>query len=319
MTWPGPLPPVDAAGRAAATPLGLDLRTPRRMDAAATAWAAALECAVTVRPLPGPPPPRRVLHAAAGWRTAQGGAGRLLVDAHLLAGALGVLGGAPPRALGPVPLSPAEEGLFAYLALAWLADLPSAPALDWIHGGDPIWPAPRDGTPAVDWQVELGGRRGVARWCLPPEAAASAPPGPDLPLPLSVRFEPVRLGLGVRLRPGDRVPIPRVVRLHAAWGPLPLLLRWRDGAPRIPPVHEVSPVNDPPTLETLPVRLEVHLADVVLTAGQLAALTPGATLALALDDPPLVRLRAGDRVVATAALVEAEHGVALQIVRVTLD
>ena len=66
-------------------------------------------------------------------------------------------------------------------------------------------------------------------------------------------------------------------------------------------------------------QLDAHLADVVLTAGQLAALTPGATLPLSLADPPIVRLRAGDRVVATAALVEADGGVALQIVRVTLD
>lgn len=321
MTWPGPLPPVDTAAQAAASRLGRDLRTGHRMDAAAAAWAAALECAVAVRLLPEPPPVRRVIHAAAGWRTAGGQPGRLLVDAHLVAGALGVLGGTPARALGPVPLSPAEEGLFAYLALAWLADLPGLPALDWIHGGDLLWPAPQDGVPAVEWQVEVADRRGVVRWCLPraPGDLASIPPTPETPLPLGLWFDPVRLALGARLRPGDRVPLSARVRLIGAAGPIGPALRWRDGAPIVPPADEVSPVDDSMTLEALPVRLDVRLAEVVLTAGQLAALTPGATLPLRLDDPPLVQLRAGDRVVATAALVEAEGGVALQIVRVALD
>jgi flagellar motor switch/type III secretory pathway protein FliN len=320
VIWPTRLAPVDGGARAAATPLGRALRTPDRADAAARAWAAALECAVRVQPSPGAPPPRRVPCAAAGWRTATGAAGRLLVDAHLLAGALQVLGGAPAGAAGPVPLSPAEEGLFGYLALAWLADLPAAPALDWVHGGDPTWPAPEDGVPAVDWRVEVAGRRGIARWCLPPAPGlVSAPPPDHTPLPLGLWLDPVPLALGARLRSGDRLPVSSRVRLRGATGPIHPSLRWRHGAAQVPAADEVLPVNDSTMLEALPVRLEVHLADVVLTAGQLAALTPGTTLPLALTDPPTVRLRAGDRVVATAALVEDGGGVALQIVRVTLD
>ena len=72
-----------------------------------------------------------------------------------------------------------------------------------------------------------------------------------------------------------------------------------------------------PTLETLPVRLDVLLAQLDLTVGQLAALTPGQVVPLPAEDHPVVSLVVGDRPVALGVLVQADGRLAVQITQVS--
>jgi flagellar motor switch/type III secretory pathway protein FliN len=63
----------------------------------------------------------------------------------------------------------------------------------------------------------------------------------------------------------------------------------------------------------LPITLEVELARVELSVGELARLEPGAALPLALDRRGLVTLRAGERAVARGELVEIDGAVGVRI------
>jgi type III secretion protein Q len=71
-----------------------------------------------------------------------------------------------------------------------------------------------------------------------------------------------------------------------------------------------------PQLSTLPVELEVELARVPLTLVELAALAPGMVLPLRISVGDPVFLRAGDRRVARAELVDLEGEVAARVLDV---
>ena len=68
-----------------------------------------------------------------------------------------------------------------------------------------------------------------------------------------------------------------------------------------------------PQLSTLPVELEVELARVPLALGELSTLAPGAIVPLRISVGDPVFLRAGDRRIARAELVELEGEVAARI------
>jgi type III secretion protein Q len=68
-----------------------------------------------------------------------------------------------------------------------------------------------------------------------------------------------------------------------------------------------------PQLSSLPVELEVELARVPFTLGELAALAPGTVIALRISPGDPVFLRAGDRRVARAELVDLEGEVGARI------
>ena len=305
----------DPHARAAASVLGRALAEVR--TAAASAWAQALECSVTVTPA-GPPPhgpptqPGGLPFVAAGLELADGRLARLDVDAHLLAGRLDRFAGGPGTPVGPLPLAPAEEGLFAWLALAWLALLPAPrPRLAWIHGGAPIWAVPAPDGGAVAWRVDLEGDTGGVRWWLPPDPVPSVPPRADLQVP--VRLYAGEAALGSALAPSDHVPVFGGGTLtagdHPPWPVRRVGAGWR---------IESTPLEVPmsPSLETLPVRVQVLVADLTLTVGQLSALHPGDVLPLADDPHPVVTLVVGRQAIAQGILVEDAGRLAVQITRV---
>jgi type III secretion protein Q len=125
--------------------------------------------------------------------------------------------------------------------------------------------------------------------------------------------------------PGAAVVLPgaRLVdsRLH---GPLALVrsgvvLRGTLGADGLrhdavearPSSQEVTHVD--PALSELPVELEVELARVPLSLAELGALRPGAVLPLRVNAGDPVLLRAGDRRIGRAELVEVEGEVAARV------
>ena len=75
--------------------------------------------------------------------------------------------------------------------------------------------------------------------------------------------------------------------------------------------QEVTHVD--PALSELPVELEVELARVSLSLAELGALHPGAVVSLQVDAGDPVFLRAGDRRIARAELVEVEGEVAARV------
>ena len=68
-----------------------------------------------------------------------------------------------------------------------------------------------------------------------------------------------------------------------------------------------------PALSELPVELEVELARIVLSLGEVGALQPGAVLPLRVSTGDPVFLRAGDRRIARAELVDVEGEVAARV------
>ena len=82
-------------------------------------------------------------------------------------------------------------------------------------------------------------------------------------------------------------------------------------AERRSPSQEVTQVD--PTLSELPVELEVELARVPLSLAELAALQPGAIVPLRVSAGDPVLLRAGDRRIGRAELVEVEGEVAARV------
>jgi type III secretion protein Q len=83
------------------------------------------------------------------------------------------------------------------------------------------------------------------------------------------------------------------------------------GAELLPPSQEVTHVD--PTLSELPVELEVELARVPLSLAEVSALQPGAVVPLRVSAGDPVFLRAGDRRIARAELVEVEGEVAARV------
>lgn len=87
----------------------------------------------------------------------------LHLQSHLLAGQVQALAGAVARPSGPVPLSPAEEGLFAWLVLELLA---AAPGLDGALAGTRRHATAAVRAPDVLWRVRIGEQVGLAAWKL---------------------------------------------------------------------------------------------------------------------------------------------------------
>lgn len=311
MIWPRPLPAPDPGRRARAGAIGRALLDPARCARAAAAWARALERPASVTALlgpSGPPPPA----ACAGWALPDGRAGRLEIDLHLIAGVVERLGGRDGVPVGPAPLSPAEEGLFAWLVLAWLELLPAPrPVLTWVHGGDPDWRIPDGGPLAITWRVELGDLAGCARWRLPPDTTTAAGDPRTVRVPLRIE---ARLAVTTHaLVPGALLPLAGPPLLRHARGAL-CAVRARGGRLYAQPQSEVAmPTFD---IDALPVTLTVRLGELVLTAGEVAALVEGQVLPLTVEDPPLVALRAGDHTVALGVLVDDGGRLSVQLTRV---
>ncbi len=83
------------------------------------------------------------------------------------------------------------------------------------------------------------------------------------------------------------------------------------GAELTAPSQEVTQVD--PALSELPVEVEVELARILLSLAEVGALQPGAVLPLRVSAGDPVFLRAGDRRIARAELVEVEGEVAARV------
>ncbi len=244
------------------------------------------------------------------------------VDAALLARLVDRLAGAgeAPGAGSPTPLETSLLELLALLALdAVSADEAVERALSprLARGGT----APESPL-AVSLELDLGGLCGRGRLLLPPAAvrALAGPPSvPDrlapLALPASLRsgssaVPPAELDA---LAAGDVLLLdaPPSARAHLV---LPGGFRL-SGAVEGETFHvEEMAMTDHAAVA--PVTLEVELARVTLTLGDLSRLEPGAALPLALDRRGLVTLRAGERAVARGELVEIDGAVGVRITAV---
>jgi type III secretion protein Q len=237
-----------------------------------------------------------------------------LVD--LLAGGSGEIAGA--TALTPLEHAAAE--LFALAALDGVCGVPSVE--------EPLAPRLARGAGAaldtgsalaIELELAAGDVGGRARLLLPASAVralrgASAPDGPahGLPVPTSLRagvsaLLPDELEA---LAPGDVVlfdpPADGVEELVLPGGAR--LRGRRDGGG-----FHLEEMTMTERQAQLPITLEVELARVELSVGELARLEPGATLPLALDRRGLVTLRAGERAVARGELVEIDGAVGVRI------
>lgn len=310
MSWPTPLGPPQ--GPTAPAPPWDALLQAEVRGATASRWARAVGAPIAIDAAAsrsGPPPPA----AWAVWEGPNQVTGWFAVERRWLHQVFAQLTGTSPVP-GAAPLSPAEEGVFAWLAGAALDALPTPVALVGVHGGDPDWPLPRPTGAALDWRLSLGARPGRARWWVPAQPSERSPRAmASLPVVVAARAE-VRLDPRRPPRPGDLLPLSRGLALWTGPGPLCPLTLTR-GRLTVAP----EPSMTPPALETLPVVLTVSLGQVTLPAGQLAGLRPDDTVPIQVEDPPVVQLTAGDVPVAQGVLVQAGGGgLAVQITRMLL-
>jgi flagellar motor switch/type III secretory pathway protein FliN len=222
------------------------------------------------------------------------------------------LTGGAVRTIGPVPLSPAEEGLFAWLVLAWCAELPTPPALDWVDGGAGLWrPAWRG--PSVRWRVVLGDTVGWARWQLPPQAGTAVGDlRADLPLPLELSAG--RTHLKRRPRPGDHVLLhtsPSLRLQTRRWPVERAGSRWH--ITTTAESRMVQPLDD------LPLVVDARVGRLSLTVAEVSALEPGSVLPLAPDTAPIITLTIDNRPIARGVLVDDDGRAAVQITQLIED
>lgn len=111
-----------------------------------------------------------------------------------------------------------------------------------------------------------------------------------------------RAGLHVQLPP------PAAPDGPAAASPpfLTVVHPWSDRMPAANPANDLPPAPDAATLQELPVRLSFDLGELRLTLGELQALQPGQTLALAHPLAGAVRIRANGALVGEGDLVEID-------------
>jgi hypothetical protein len=324
--WIGPAR-HDTPGR------GVLERAALRSEAAAL-WTEALERTVSVESERCPPQglPVCPLDAVVGFLWA-GEVCQMHVPCHLLVDRLRPLAGlrsalvadAPPP--GPLPLTLAEEGLLAWLAMGWFSLLPPPrPVFAWVAGpgGDRAPPPGPNG--AVLWRVTLDGAPpGLVRWLVgdrEPEGVVD--PGTETVM-VCPRAEPVEVDTPGPLRSGDLVLLEP--------GPWPLHVTLPDHrtvratlcgealllGPRVPGVPgATAPLRMPPRPPRASAAagvLQIELAPLSTTTEASARFGPGSRL-------PLPKgglrgtLRHGQLEVAGGRLVELGGHLALEVDRV---
>ncbi|HZY02981.1 MAG TPA: FliM/FliN family flagellar motor switch protein [Anaeromyxobacteraceae bacterium] len=296
--------------------------------AAAAAVSAALEkrlgmpVSVSGRPLPGadagPAGARLALDLSA-----LPGQAILEVDASLVARLVDRLAGGPgeaPVAAAPTPIESSVLELLALLALdAAAADEAVARVLSprLARGG-----AVPESPLAVALELDLGGLRGRGRLLLPHAAVRALAGPPAVPETLATLAVPASLRSGssavaaeelALLSPGDALLLDAA---PSERGHLVLPGGFRLSGPLDEEGFHVEEMAMTEHAAAAPVTIEVELARVTLTLGQLARLAPGAALPLHLDRRGLVTLRAGERCLARGELVDVEGAVGVRITAV---
>ena len=118
-----------------------------------------------------------------------------------------------------------------------------------------------------------------------------------------------RAGLHVQLPPTPDAPDSdaKLSESPAATPPyLTVVHPWSERMPAANPADDLPPALDAATLQELPVRLSFDLGELRLTLGELQALQPGQTLALARPLAGAVRIRANGALVGEGDLVEID-------------
>ncbi len=329
-----------------------ELEALRAAAAHAVTDALGTEVQLTARMADTPVVPARALgHAALFCVVALGGPGVeavLELDPRLAAGLAARRTGAPAPEVPVLAATRFERALLAELLLRLLAALREVrePESRWrprlVEVGAARAEAERRLGSGPSLVVELGvecaalrGRAVLLLSELALRAVALAVPGPVAPPgPVASR---VRILFSPRARcgvvwahqlaslAGSAVVLPGARLVDGALhGPLALVrpgavLRGalsgegfrHSGAELLPPSLEVTHVD--PALSELPVELEVELARVALSLAEVSALQPGAVVPLRVSAGDPVFLRAGDRRIARAELVEVEGEVAARV------
>ena len=271
----------------------------------------------------------------------------LEVELRLVVGLVAQLAGAPPPSTPVLALTRFERAVLAHLVLVVLegvrtqsvAEARWRPRLVGVAGEAAGIGLAHRRVLAVELDLRAGALTGCARLLLPEsavqavvqEVSADLPVGGEAACSARLTFAP-RIRCGVvwpgelrALRPGVAVVLPGVRSTEGQLlGPLQLTrpgavlegqlahAGWALGTVDLTTFStEVTRVD--PQLSTLPVELEVELARVPLTLGELSALAPGAIVPLRISVADPVFLRAGDRRVARAELVELEGEVAARV------
>jgi type III secretion protein Q len=321
MTLPLELPTV-SRGFALLTP-GVVALGRRAASEVANALATLTGAAVTMtgRALPVVPAPGAGVGRLRVELAALPGTAVVEVDAPLAVALLDRLcggEGAPTPAASTTPLEHAAVELATLSALAAVASLPElearlAPRLA-RQAGEPI------GGLAIELAVSLGAGAGRARVVLPAaavkalgdESARGSPPAP-ITLELSLRggAAPLLAEELEALAAGDVVLLdpPPPGRLTAvAPGGLRVVGVESEGGLLVEEIQMPDVARS-----EWPIHVEVELARVPITLGELARLEPGAILPLPIDRRGLVTLRVGDRVIARGQLVDVEGSVGVRI------
>jgi type III secretion protein Q len=242
------------------------------------------------------------------------------LDARLAVAFLDRLCGGPGEgavAVRPTPLEEAALELAALACLDAVASLPVvaerlAPRL--VRGAS----GPPEGL-AIELKVRLGATEGRGLFSLPGAAVRALGEGGDpgdasahALVDLSIRsgFAPLAPAELADLAPGDVVLFDPVLggRLEAV-APGGLRVRGADAGGSLH-VQEIL-MSDP--ISEHPVALEVELARIPITLGELVRLEVDAILPLPIDRSGSVTLRLGDRTFARGRLVDVEGVVGVRI------
>jgi type III secretion protein Q len=277
------------------------------------------EVAITGRALPGVPAP------CAGWTrlrvelTALPGTAALEVEAPVAIAFLDRLGGGPGTGEPAIDVTRLER---AALELAVLAAIDGVASLPEVEGALAPRLARSSCEPAqglaIDLAISVGAHRGRGRLILP-HAAVAALGGEDegwaaagLSFDLSLRgasapLSPEEL---TALQAGDVLLLdpPPPGRLTAV---VPGGLRIAGAAKDDGLV--VEEILMPGSSSEWPITLEVELARVPMTVGELARLQPGVILPLPVDRRGMVSLKLGDRSIGRGQLVDVEGAVGIRI------
>ena len=324
-----PLPfelPTLSRGAAALTP-GMAGAAEAIGRAAARSAGALLGCEVAVegRAVPARPAPRAGVGRVGIELAALPGDAVLELDAGFVVALVERLAGGPAgesrSGLPPATsLTPVEAAALELVALAAVdgaceeADVERA--LCPRVAASPSWPA---GALAVELRIRAGTATGRGRLLVPPAALEA----------LRDRSEADRTGLGPRIAASLRAGSAALEEAElAALSPGDVVLvEGFDRAALVLPggariagraSAEAFHVEGEMTDRTagIPIALEVELARVEVTLGDLARLEPGVVLPLALDRRGRVALRAGERTVARGELVDVEGAVGVRILEV---
>ncbi len=296
--------------------------------AAAAAVSAALErglgmpARVSGRALPG------VEAGSAGARvpldlSALPGPAVLEVDAALTMRLVDRLAGGPADSAFAASPTPLETSLLELLVLLSLDAISSQEAVERAlsprlarDGAGPESPL------AVALELELGGLRGRGRLLLPPSAVRALAGPPSVPDPLATLALPASLRSGfsavtaeelAALSAGDALLLDAA---PSERGHLVLPGGFRLSGTFEEDAFHVEEMAMTEHAAAAPVTIEVELARVTLTLGDLSRLAPGAALPLHLDRRGLVTLRAGERCLARGELVDIDGAVGVRVTAV---